>query len=426
MNIYCSAIGGIGLSAYAALMHHNGHTVKGSDRSDSALLDDLRSQGIAVTLNQDGTEVPDDIDLFVHSAAIPEDHPERIKAKELGVKSLTYFEALGGFTKGYKLITVSGTHGKSSTTAMVADVLIAAGYDPTVVVGTKLGSLGGRNWRQGQSEWCVVEACEYKGSFFNLHPSIAIILNCDWDHVDAYPTPQSFHDAFITFLNNVPSDGMVISHGGDPECQMVVKAAGHTLIDADTQPLLTDMHVPGIHMQQNAQTALELAAKLGIDHDVAAKALREHKGIWRRMEEKGSYSDDVLVIDDYGHHPLEIKLTLEALKKRHSGRRLVCVFQPHMHNRTLELYDDFLTSFTMCDVVLVPYVYDARHAVERDEVDVQKFVDDIAEKSNVECRWTKTLEDTETLLKDNILQPGDLLVCMGAGDVTDLAERMVI
>ncbi len=425
MNIYCSAIGGIGLSAYAALMKHKGHTVKGSDRSDSALLDDLRSQGIEITLNQDGTEVPDDIDLFVHSAAIPEDHPERVKARELGVRQLTYFQALGEFTKDYKLITVSGTHGKSSTTAMIADVLMAAGYDPTVVVGTKLGSLDGRNWRQGKSEWCVVEACEYKGSFLNLNPDIAIILNCDWDHVDAYPTPQSFHDGFIEFLKLVPSDGMVISHGGDEECQYVISTAGHQLINADTQPLLEDMHVPGIHMQQNAQTALELAHQIGIDHDIAAKALREHKGTWRRMEKKGAYGDDIIVIDDYGHHPLEITLTLEALKNRYCDRRLVCVFQPHMHNRTLELYDDFLTSFKVCDLVLLPYVYDARHAVERDEVDVGKLVADIATGSDVECRWTKTLEATEILLKEEVLQPGDLLVCMGAGDVTTLAEKMV-
>jgi UDP-N-acetylmuramate--alanine ligase len=300
---------------------------------------------------------------------------------------------------------------------MIADVLMAAGYDPTVVVGTKLGSLDGRNWRQGKSEWCVVEACEYKGSFLNLNPDIAIILNCDWDHVDAYPTPQSFHDGFIEFLKLVPSDGMVISH--------VISTAGHQLINADTQPLLEDMHVPGIHMQQNAQTALELAHQIGIDHDIAAKALREHKGTWRRMEKKGAYGDDIIVIDDYGHHPLEITLTLEALKNRYCDRRLVCVFQPHMHNRTLELYDDFLTSFKVCDLVLLPYVYDARHAVERDEVDVGKLVADIATGSDVECRWTKTLEATEILLKEEVLQPGDLLVCMGAGDVTTLAEKMV-
>jgi UDP-N-acetylmuramate--alanine ligase len=178
-------------------------------------------------------------------------------------------------------------------------------------------------------------------------------------------------------------------------------------------------------MQQNAQLALSLAEKLGIDSAKAQKILNGFAGTWRRMEEKGVIMNDVLVIDDYGHHPVEIQATLEALSAAHPKRRLVCVFQPHTHDRTLKLYDDFIESFVNADVVIIPNVYDARHQIETGSVDVPKFVQDIAECSGVEIFDGTSLAETEVMLRTKILQPHDLLVIMGAGDVTKLATSML-
>ncbi len=186
MKIYCSGIGGIGLSAYAALQKLAGHTVFGSDRSESALLDDLRSQGIGIVLDQSGAAVPKDCDLFVYSEAIPESSPERQKAKEYGSMQKSYPAAVGDLSRGSRLICICGTHGKSSTTAMAARLLIETGKDPTVVVGTKLKELGGRNWRRGKSDIFLLETCEYRNSFHQYSPRIILMTNCDGDHFDVY------------------------------------------------------------------------------------------------------------------------------------------------------------------------------------------------------------------------------------------------
>ncbi len=424
MKIFCSGIGGIGLSAYASLMRKAGHEVFGSDRAESPLIEDLRSQGITVVLDQSGTAIPDGTDLFVYSEAIPDDAPERVAARAKNIREISYPHAVGELSKGKKLIAICGSHGKSSTTAMVARLLIDAGLDPTVVVGTKLRELDGRNWRQGNSEWFVLEACEYRRSFLYYEPSFILLTNADVDHLDYYKSQEDYRDAFVEFTKKLSTDGVVITHMSDEESAAIATASGHETMDADNEPMIS-LKTPGVHMQHNAQLALSLAKKLDIPADKATEILGGFAGTWRRMEEKGVILDDVLVIDDYGHHPVEIRATLEALSEAHSHRRLVCVFQPHTHDRTIKLYDDFIESFASADVVVIPNVYDARHQIETAAVDVPKFVQDIAEASGVQAIDGKSLKETEDMLGRDILQTHDLLVIMGAGDVTKLATSLV-
>lgn len=425
MKIYCSGIGGIGLSAYAALQNAAGHTVYGSDRSDSPLLEDLRSQGITIFLEQDGTHLPDDLDLFVYSEAIPADAPERKRAAELEVEQKSYFQALGAMSKNSTVIAVCGTHGKSSTTSMAAKVLVDAGIDPTVVVGTKVPDLDGRNWRKGASNVFLLEACEYRRSFHYLSPDIILMTNTDGDHFDYYKDEADFQQAFVDFLKLLPPDGVVISHLSDKDNVHVIEESGAQSIDADSQPLVS-LKTPGKHMQENAQLVLALADELNIEKEVVEAALADYKGCWRRLEHKGDGPHGVPVYDDYGHHPREIKPTIAALQKKYKKRRFVCVFQPHMHDRTLKLYDEFVHSFDKTDVVIIPYVFDARSDVEREHVDVDKLVADIAAASGAEVLNGESLEKTEQLLREEILQQGDLLLCVGAGDVTKLASRLVV
>ncbi len=420
--IYCSGIGGIGLSAYAALQRHAGNVVRGSDRNDSALLDDLRAQGIDIFLKQDGSHVTGDIDLFVYSEAIPPDAPERKKAAELGIEQQSYFHALGELSKEYDVIAVCGTHGKSSTTAMAAKVFVDAGKDPTVVVGTKSPDLGGRNWRKGQSDIFIVEACEYRRDFHYLFPDTVLFLTVDGDHFDAFGSLEEYRQAFVQFFQRQPEGKPVITHGSDAACATVVAASGHPMVDADALPLPT-LGVPGEHMRQNARLVCALAKQYGIADDVVAKSLEGFRGTWRRMEVKGTRKDGVTVIDDYAHHPVEIKASLQGIKEGYPGRRIVLVFQPHTHNRTFSMYDEFLPVFSNVDIVVIPNVYAARE-VSPKTVDVARFAAEIATKSGIEARDGGGVEATLQWLQKAI-KPHDVVVTMGAGDVTGLAAKIL-
>ena len=434
MNIYCSGIGGIGLSAYAALMRSQGHTVAGSDRAESELLDDLRQQGITVILEQDGSAIPEVCDLFVYTEALAEDHPERRAAAERGIRSISYFAALGELSAPYDVVAVSGTHGKSSTTGMLAKILVDAGKDPTVVVGTKLPDLGGpvrpdgrpggRNWRSGKSNLFLLEACEYRRSFHALSPDTIIITTVDGDHFDYYASLDDYHRAFTEFVDQLPPDGSVIIHGEDLDALRIAEASARNVLDADQHPL-PELSVPGLHMRQNAQLAFTAALHLGIPRDSALQSLKEYHGAWRRMELVGMYGD-IPVIDDYGHHPREITATLQAIREKYPKHRIVCVFQPHTHDRTLKLYDDFTKAFSDADMVIIPGIYEARRERDAASVDIKTFIGDIVRKSGVECRDGKSLTDTEQALRGELLQSGDVLLVMGAGDVTGLARRMVL
>jgi UDP-N-acetylmuramate--alanine ligase len=424
VKIYCSGIGGIGLSAYAALQRANGHTVFGSDRAESAVTEDLRSQGIVIATVQDGSAIPSGCDLFVYSEAVPEGSPERRRAQAQSIRSLSYFAALGELSRSYRVIAVSGTHGKSSTTGMLAKVLVDGGRDPTVVVGTKLPDLGGKNWRRGASDLFLLEACEYRRSFLSLHPELIVITTVDGDHFDYYSSEEDYRRAFVEFLGRLPSNGATVVHGGDADVLRIAEESGVQVLDADRMAL-PELTVPGLHMRQNAQLALAAAEQLGIAREDALRSLRAYRGAWRRMEHLGVTVHGVPVIDDYAHHPREITATLQATRERHPQGRIICVFQPHTHDRTLKLYDAFTRCFGVADTVVIPNVYEARRDRDSATADVGRLAADIARVSGVECMNGRSLEETEQWLRQT-LQSGDILLCMGAGDVTQLAHRMLM
>ncbi|TSC58030.1 MAG: UDP-N-acetylmuramate--L-alanine ligase [Candidatus Peregrinibacteria bacterium Greene0416_19] len=422
MKIHCCGIGGIGLSAYASLQRLAGHTVSGSDRISSALTDDLASQGIRVTTNQIAAALPPDADLLVYSEAVPDDAPERALARSIGIPQASYPEALGTLASGYDVIAVCGTHGKSSTTAMAARMLVECGKDPTVVVGTKMKEFGGRNWRKGDSRIFLLEACEYRRSFLHYLPRTILLTTCDGDHFDYFHSPEDYRSAFVEFGLRL-AGGTLITHMSDPLCADVAVAAKAEVVDADRFPL-AELATPGRHMQQNAQLALALAATLDIEATEAERSLRGFDGTWRRMELKGFFRKNNPVIDDYGHHPAEIRATLSALREKYPEHRLICVFQPHTHDRTLKLYNDFLHAFGDAELVIIPNVYDAREHLETAAVNVDHLVADM-KAAGVDAINGLSLRHTESLLRSTIVRSGDLLVCMGAGDITDLATSMV-
>lgn len=438
MRIFCSGIGGIGLSAYAAYQHACGHEVLGSDQKESDLLGDLRSQGITVFASQKEENVPEDADLFVYTLALPKDHPERKKADEKGIRQLTYFQALGELTKDHSVIAVAGTHGKSSTTAMAAKVLIDAKLDPSVILGTKTQDLENRNWRKGSCHAkrsssvrsgrdgrsrsiFLVEACEYHRSFLHLSPKILLVTNVTGDHFDAYKDMDDYRSAFRALIAKLPKDGLFITHGNDPACRELMEHAHCKTMDADEFPL-PKLQIPGKHMQQNAQLVLALAKHLKIAD--ASESLSNYRGCWRRTEVKGTSKEGALIIDDYGHHPNEIKATLEGLKEEYPDRRLICVFQPHTHDRVLKLYDQFVAALAAADLVIIPNIFAARSDRDQKQADPKKFAEDIAKGSSTEVIYSETFEHTEELL-NKTLKKNDIIVTMGAGDVWKIADGLI-
>ncbi|MBI1812435.1 UDP-N-acetylmuramate--L-alanine ligase [Candidatus Peregrinibacteria bacterium] len=424
MKIFCSGIGGIGLSAYASLQAHRGHTVMGSDRARTPLTDALGDLGIEVLEDQSGAALPNDVDLLVYSEAIPQTAPERVRARELGIPQQSYSEAVGALANGSRLIAVCGTHGKSSTTAMTARLLMGSGFDPTVVVGTKMKERDGKNWRAGKSGWFVLEACEYRRSFHFYNPQIILLTNADGDHFDYYKSKDDYRRAFVDFVRKLPVDGLLITHLSDPDCRSITQAAGRPVLDADSFPFIS-LGTPGLHMRQNAQLVLALAQHLGIASEESKKIVSRYGGSWRRIEIKGTRSDGVTVIDDYAHHPREIRATVAAVKDQFPVRRLVCVFQPHTHDRTFKLYEDFLECFAGVDRLIVTNVYDARSDGETRHVDGAKFSEDIAARGRIHTTFGRSLGETERMLRTEILELGDILLCLGAGDITNLATEMV-
>lgn len=424
MRIFCSGIGGIGLSAYAGHMLSQGHEVFGSDASDSPILDDLKLQGAVITLKQDGAALPRDLELLVYSEAIPEKASERAKAASMNVPQKSYFQALGDLTADTDLICISGTHGKSSTTAMAAKVFIDAGKDPNIVVGTKMKELKDRNWRKGKGDLWIVEACEYRKSFHYLKPRTVLITNADGDHFDAFKDMGEYEQAFVDFLKAVPKDGPIIIHGRDEQVASIVKRAGRSAIDADAEPLPA-LNVPGEHMRKNAQLVITLAKVRGLEEAAVLQSLQSFQGTWRRMEVKGVTGPDVPVIDDYAHHPKEIRSTIAAIREKYPDKRLVCVFEPHTNDRTLKLWKDFTTSFTQAGLVLVTKVFDARPDKDKEPADVAKFAAEIGRTSKVSCRPTGSIDKTKAAL-ETLLQKNDVLLIMGAGDSTKLASALVM
>jgi len=424
MKIYCSGIGGMGLSAYAAFQHASGHTVLGSDKSQSVMTDHLREQGIEVFFAQDGSSVPDDIHLFVYSEAIPKDAPERIRAKDLGVKQLSYFQALGELSKEHTVIAVCGTHGKTSTTGMAAVMLMEENRDPSVIVGSNLQNLQDKNWHKGNSELFVLEACEYRGSFHALSPDIILMTNVDGDHFDSYGSIEEYQNAYVDFLKQLPADGVVITHMSDPECSKVALESGKTIVDADQFDIENlRLQVPGAHMKQNAQLVQALASHL----QVSADGTGSFTGAARRMEEKGKTANGAIVIDDYAHHPKEISATIAAVADKYAGRNIVCVFQPHTHDRTKHFYKEFTSDasgWSAARLVIIPNVYDARPDIEHGEVSIDQFVSDIEKGTGALVMNGHSLNETKKILDKELLET-DILLVMGAGDVTRLADEMV-
>ena len=448
-RIHMVGIGGSGMAGLAAVLLRRGACVSGSDLVDSSTLERLAGGGARIFNTQTAETIPSDAELIVASAAIKDQHPELVEARRRGVAVIKYAQLLGALMAQHRGIAISGTHGKSTTTAWLAFVLKNAGLDPSFVVGAETEQLGGGSG-VGDGPHFIAEACEYDRSFLNLHPYSVAITNIEEDHLDCYEDLAAINAAFRRFIEQVNPEGLVVLNGDDPNCRLIAERIGtrvetfgfdpsHTWQAADLK--LSDGHyettvihigrplgrvrigLAGLHNVSNALAVTALAANAGVAWPEIRNGLAEFRGAQRRLQVQGRV-DDITVADDYAHHPTEIRATLKAARQRFDPSRLWCVFQPHQHSRTRFLLSDFANSFEHADEVIVPKIFFVRDSErERQAVCAADLVDQILATG----RHAIHIAEFETIVQTlvNQLEPGDLVITMGAGDIWKVADVLV-
>ncbi|MDZ7726210.1 MAG: Mur ligase domain-containing protein [Candidatus Campbellbacteria bacterium] len=420
-KIHFIGIGGIGVSAIARMFLERGSVVSGSDLSKNRVTEELELLGAKIFYSQEKENVPKDADMVVYTIAVPDDNPELELARELRIKVFSYPEILGYLSRSHRTIAISGTHGKTTTTAMTAEAMIAGGLEPTVVVGSLLKSHKS-NYVSGNSDLFLVEACEYRESFSHLQPYILAITNIEADHLDYYKDVNDVIRAFSELAKKVSKDGVIIVDSEDENAAKATEGVEARVVDYREVLNEINISLPGEHNRKNAAVALTIVRELGAERQESMQALRDFSGTWRRFEEKGKSDNGVLIYDDYAHHPTEIKATLSAAKEKFAGKNIIAVFQPHLFSRTKSFLKDFSLAFEDADQVLILPIYKAR---EKDDgsVSSKDLVKEI-EKHHENVTYLDSFEEA----KDHIIKDAkenDVVMTIGAGDVYKVAESLL-
>ncbi len=413
-HIHFIGVGGIGTSALAQYYLAKGNIVSGSDADSSDITNALATKGITVQIGHKVENVRG-ADMVIHpSPAVGKGNIEYDSAKHDKIPTISYAQAVGEITKGYTTIAISGSHGKSTTTAMIARIMIEAGLDPTVIVGTKMYELGGNNFRMGKSQYMVLEADDFNRHFHNYFPAITVITNIDKEHLDIYKDLDGVKQAFGQFITNTKPGGTIIANGQDSNTIEVIGSRdlskNHVVLYNANAIAHHELGVVGEYNQSNAEAAYMVASELGINSAQIAKSLAGFKGSWRRLEEirEGIYSD-------YAHHPTEIKATLRALKSSNPTKQLVCVFQPHQRHRLNELFDDFSKCFEAADMLYLLPLY----AVRGRDDGVGKSSRELAEQIKNPPAIYRSSFDKAFNEVSALFVPGNIVVFMGAGDIDE-------
>lgn len=421
-HVHFVGIGGIGMSGLARLFLHEGKKVSGSDGKESALTQALVKEGAVVVYTQTADNITSDIDLVVYTEAMPHDHPELEAARVLGIKTINYFEGLGMIANEYYLVAVSGTHGKTTTTAMLIDIFEEASFDPSAIVGS-LRSKTGSNYRAGKSKYFIVEACEYRRDFLTLQPDVLVITNLEHEHVDYYKDLASVQEAFREFALKVPEDGAIITNVTDPNITPILTGLSCTVMDyRQSIDVSLKLRQPGLHNRLNAAAASSAARFIGIELEVINTALENFAGTARRFEYKGD-CNNAPVYDDYAHHPTEIAASIAGARELYPSKKLTVVFQPHTYSRTQELFADFVNVLSKADRVILVPIYAARK-----EEGYTKTSEDIVHElvsGGTDAEHFMTLNAAALSIKETVTVD-DVVLVMGAGDVTQVANTLTI
>lgn len=442
-RIYFIGIGGIGVSALARYYAAQNWAVSGSDEEKSIITSDLIKDGIQVKIGQKKANISPVFDLVVKSQAIPETNPELMEARRLGLKVLTYPEAIGELTRELETIAIAGAHGKSTTTAMLAKILTDVKLNPTVILGAKFNFFNGRNFRLGK-KYLVLEADEFGRAFLNYYPTHTVILNIDREHLDIYRDLKDIKDTFLRFVSQTKPSGNLILNRDDKNifslkskiekvaAKNKLKIVWFSYSDKIQSDIFKTLPIPGKQNRTDAIAAYNLALRLGISKEKILKSLASYPGLWRRMEFKGpSFDKRAIVFDDYAHHPSEIKASLAAFREKYPNSPIICVFKPHQASRLKILFKEFVNSFSDADkiIILPTYIVSGRDIDEK-VFTAKKLAQDVAKKypakQVVYLADSKKLKLTLSPLLSAIshkLQA--IIVMMGAGSIADLTKDVL-
>jgi len=447
-KLHFVGIGGIGMSGIAEILIDEGFQVTGSDRAASDNTERLGALGVRVTIGHDARNVDQDVDALVYSSAVGPDNPELAEAQHRKIPVIRRAEMLAEVMRLKYGIGIAGTHGKTTTTSMISLVLIEGGIDPTVIVGGRLHGLAGSNARLGKGEFIVVEADEFDRSFLSLTPTIAVLTTLETDHLDCYRDLEDIKAAFIQFASKVPFYGFVVLCLDEPALQDIMPRLKKKIItyglngQADLQAVdivhrsnttsflllregkelgTVTLQIPGKHNVQNALGAIAVGLELGVPFAKVKAGIEKFTGVFRRWEVKAEVGG-ITVVDDYAHHPTEIRATLAGAK---SGwrRRVVCVFQPHLYSRTRDFYDEFGRSFFNADVLVLTDVYPAREEPIQG-ITGELIVNAAKEFGHKQVHYVPDKKGVPDFLL-TIVQKGDIVITMGAGDIWRYGEEFI-
>lgn len=412
-RVFFIGIGGIGVSSLAQYYMATGWKVAGSDAVKSDITDDLKKRGAKIFIGHNSKNIRGS-DLVIHSAAIKPDHPELAEAGKLGLRTLVYSQAIGELTKKYFTIAVSGSHGKSTTTALIGLILMEAGLDPTIIVGTKLKELSDNNFRYGQGKYLVLEADEYAKAFHNYFPKIAVLTNIDKEHLDIYKNLAGVVAGFKKYLKN--AEGWIVANSQDKNIRKILKPRPRWLMAEVIWYKKGDhkLLIPGSHNQFNAEAAWQAVKILGIKKSVVDKVFNSFTGVWRRLEElkPKAYKLTAVLYSDYAHHPTEIKATFQAIREKYPKHKIICVFQPHQQDRLNKLFSEFAAAFGTADKTVIYPLYKVmgRDTIGKTSEDLAKAID----QPNVFYaeNFKKVIKLIETDLNFN-----SVIIFMSAGDL---------
>ncbi len=427
MKIYFVGIGGISMSGLAKFLRDQGAEVCGSDLVENDTIGSLRQAGIKVFVPQKKENIDKSIDEVVYTSAITSGSPgdaELQEARRLGLKTIKRAEKIGELTKKYKTIAIAGTHGKSTTTAMVLQILLEAGRDPSALLGSDFELIKG-NYRVGRSKYLVIEADEFDRSFLNFEVDYGAILNVEADHLDYFKGGiEEIKEAFQKYSQeNFKKNAILVYNADDKNLiEVISKINRPDLIKKTFPKIKLKLSVPGEHNQQNARAAFALAKKIGVKEKIIRAALSKFKGAGRRFEFKGE-KDGVKVIDDYAHHPTEVKATLSAARDKFKSKRIIAVFQPHQYSRTAFFAKEFALAFGRADIIIIPPIYEVVGRDEEKKIDNVKLVEMI-KVNKKKAMATKNFAETVGLLK-KIAKSGDIILIMGAGPVTEISNKFL-
>ena len=448
-KIHCLGIGGIGLSAVAEILQDNGHIVSGTDMKASDVTAHLESIGMKIYYKHEAENV-EGVDAVVYSNAVSDDNPEVVRAKELGLPLFSRAEVLGMLMERYDhSVAICGTHGKTTVTSMTSLILRNAEYKPTILVGGNLPDING-NVEIGDNDYFVTEACEYMDSFLNLRPTIGVILNIDSDHLDYFKDMDHIVNSFSRFVEQIPEGGSIVAYGDNPFVKDILKDHSNKItygysegndfyaenivfnengfpsfdiMRKGNKAIHLELAVPGEHNVLNAMAAFVTSAFLGVDNDTIIETLKAFGGTNRRFDVTGTTDAGVKIIDDYAHHPTEIKATLAAAKNvKHN--KLWLIFQPHTYTRTKALFDDFVDAFGDADALILTDIYAAR---EQDIYDISSYKLFQAMKQKYperEIYYVKDFEDIVRYIEKSAVKD-DIAMTMGAGDVYKIGEMLL-